>query len=112
MSYYEKINVSGYQRYSFTFILMHKWFKIILYTVDNYKEINYSTTVLLLLNMSFISGKVHSMKHHKTEVNSILKNVECGIMFESFLEEFQASDKIICYQIMQVPQNTSWNPGF
>lgn len=52
------------------------------------------------------------MKHHKTEVDTINKNVDCGLMFDGFDEEFTQEDKIICYKINQVPQKTSWDPGF
>lgn len=57
-------------------------------------------------------GKLKSMKHHKTEVDSINKNVDCGLMFDGFNEEFSSEDKIICYTINHVPQKTSWDPGF
>ncbi|KAK6640941.1 hypothetical protein RUM44_012639 [Polyplax serrata] len=57
-------------------------------------------------------GTVVSMKHHKTEVQTVHKNTECGLMFNSFTTEFKPSDKIICYNIEEVPQTTNWEPGY
>lgn len=57
-------------------------------------------------------GMLKSMKHHKSEVESIKKGVDCGLMLDGFEGEYLPNDKIVCYVIKDVPQRTSWNPGF
>ena len=61
--------------------------------------------------------KVSSMRHLKDEVESIKKEVECGLKFDgiSGLEglRFEAHDSIVCYEIKKIKQKTKWIPkGF
>ncbi|KAH8027590.1 hypothetical protein HPB51_007140 [Rhipicephalus microplus] len=58
------------------------------------------------------SGPLVSMRHLKNEVESIKKDVECGLMFQDANVRFQHGDVLVCYSIKQVPQETDWDPGF
>ncbi|KAL1416566.1 hypothetical protein MTO96_043394 [Rhipicephalus appendiculatus] len=58
------------------------------------------------------SGPLVSMRHLKNEVESIKKDVECGLMFQDPNVRFQHGDILVCYSIKQVPQETDWDPGF
>ncbi|XP_075556004.1 mitochondrial translation initiation factor 2 [Dermacentor variabilis] len=58
------------------------------------------------------SGPLISMRHLKNEVESIKKDVECGLMFQDPNVRFKHGDILICYSIKQVPQETDWDPGF
>lgn len=51
------------------------------------------------------------MKHLKNEVNSIKKDIECGLSFDNKIE-FQNGDLVVCYEIKKEQDKTSWNPGF
>lgn len=57
-------------------------------------------------------GKLESMRHLKNEVDSIKKDVECGLQFGDKAVEFQEGDTIQCYQLVNVNQETDWDPGF
>lgn len=57
-------------------------------------------------------GKLESMRHLKNEVDSIKKDVECGLQFGDKTIEFKAGDTIECYEIVMVNQQTDWDPGF
>lgn len=52
------------------------------------------------------------MRHLKNEVESIKKDVECGLQFNERTIEFQPGDTVICYDLKMVPQETHWDPGF
>lgn len=53
------------------------------------------------------------MKHEKSDVDTINKDVECGLMLENSEIEFIPGDKIVCYNPKSVAQVTDWNPpGF
>lgn len=53
-----------------------------------------------------------SLKHEKSDVDSIKKDVECGLMIEDPEIIFEPGDVIICYNPKSVAQVTDWNPGF
>uniref|UniRef100_A0A182J657 Uncharacterized protein n=1 Tax=Anopheles atroparvus TaxID=41427 RepID=A0A182J657_ANOAO len=55
---------------------------------------------------------LESMRHLKNEVDSIKKDVECGLRLDDQSLELQAGDTIVCYQINKQPQQTEWDPGF
>ncbi|XP_069672304.1 translation initiation factor IF-2, mitochondrial isoform X2 [Periplaneta americana] len=57
-------------------------------------------------------GLLESMRHLKNEVDSIKKDVECGLRLEDGTISFQPGDALICYEIKKEEQHTSWNPGF
>lgn len=52
------------------------------------------------------------MRHLKDEVESIKKDIECGLKFIDKKLDFLPGDTIICYHMVDVKQTTSWNPGF
>lgn len=57
-------------------------------------------------------GPLSSMRHLKNEVDSIKKDVECGLMLADSSVRFQHGDVLVCYTVKQVPQETDWDPGF
>ncbi|XP_026481994.1 translation initiation factor IF-2, mitochondrial-like isoform X2 [Ctenocephalides felis] len=57
-------------------------------------------------------GKLVSMRHVKTEVDTIKKDIECGLRFEDQSIEIKQGDRVVCYKVNHVPQFTEWNPGF
>ncbi|XP_037943309.1 translation initiation factor IF-2, mitochondrial-like, partial [Teleopsis dalmanni] len=57
-------------------------------------------------------GTLESMRHLKNEVDSIKKDVECGLRFKDINIIPQAGDTIICYATNAEPQLTDWDPGF
>ncbi|XP_063706680.1 translation initiation factor IF-2, mitochondrial isoform X2 [Culicoides brevitarsis] len=57
-------------------------------------------------------GELSSMRHLKNEVDSIKKDVECGLCFKDFNFEIMVGDTIICYEVLMKPQISDWDPGF
>ncbi|KMQ95956.1 translation initiation factor if- mitochondrial [Lasius niger] len=57
-------------------------------------------------------GKLVSMRHMKTETETIKTNVECGLRFEDSTLSFKTGDVLVCYQIGHKSQETDWDPGF
>ncbi|XP_075151259.1 mitochondrial translation initiation factor 2 [Haematobia irritans] len=57
-------------------------------------------------------GELESMRHLKNEVDSIKKDVECGLRFKDTKVVPQAGDVIVCYSTRTEPQKTDWDPGF
>lgn len=62
--------------------------------------------------MIYFAGKLSSMRHLKDEVDSIKKDVECGLQLEDKSVEVQAGDKVICYTMKTEKQSIEWNVGF
>ncbi|KAF7488691.1 Translation initiation factor IF-2 [Sarcoptes scabiei] len=65
--------------------------------------------------------KLVSIRHHKNEVDTIKKDLECGLMFEdNFIQtkqsetiRFQSQDVLVCYHLVDVKQKLHWTPkGF
>lgn len=52
------------------------------------------------------------MRHLKNEVESIKKDVECGLRLQDVTIVPQVGDTIICYITHMQPQVTDWDPGF
>ena len=53
------------------------------------------------------------MRHLKDEVNSVVKDKECGLGFEKLDAEFQMGDTIVCFSKKMVKQSIKWDPpGF
>lgn len=52
-----------------------------------------------------------TLKQHKDDVQTVQAGMECGLSAEGHAP-FRAGDVIICFQEVQVPQVTSWDPGF
>lgn len=57
-------------------------------------------------------GELASMRHLKNEVDSIKKDVECGLKLQDQSIEVQPGDTLVCYNIQMKPQTTDWDPGF
>ncbi|CRL07355.1 CLUMA_CG020333, isoform A [Clunio marinus] len=57
-------------------------------------------------------GQLESMRHLKTEVDTIKNNLECGLRFCKFDVEAKPGDTLTCYTIVQEAQETTWDPGF
>ncbi|XP_004530674.2 translation initiation factor IF-2, mitochondrial [Ceratitis capitata] len=57
-------------------------------------------------------GHLESMRHLKNEVDSIKKDVECGLRFKDPKILPQPGDTIICYTTRLEEQETDWDPGF
>lgn len=57
-------------------------------------------------------GRLASMKHLKNEVESIKKDVECGIRLEDPQVKFKPGDTLVCYRMKQVAQKIDWDTGF
>lgn len=52
------------------------------------------------------------MRHLKNEVDSVKKDVECGLQLDDRTIEFNPGDTLICYEVVSVEQETDWDPGF
>lgn len=52
------------------------------------------------------------MRHLKNEVDSIKKDVECGLRLADGTINFRAGDTLVCYDIRKEQQETKWDPGF
>lgn len=57
-------------------------------------------------------GPVESMRHLKTEVDSIKKDAECGLRLADISIQFTPGDTLICYVLKKQPQKIDWDPGF
>lgn len=52
------------------------------------------------------------MRHLKNEVDTVKKDVECGLKFADMEEKVENGDVIICYQLVKQAVETEWDPGF
>ncbi|EDW49131.1 translation initiation factor IF-2, mitochondrial isoform X1 [Drosophila sechellia] len=57
-------------------------------------------------------GPLDSMRHLKNEVDTIKKDVECGLRFRDTKVLPQAGDILQCYTTKMEAQQTDWDPGF
>lgn len=51
------------------------------------------------------------MKHFKDDVQTVKVGMECGLTVEGNTD-FLPGDVIICIEEVNMPQVTSWDPGF
>ncbi|XP_043273358.1 translation initiation factor IF-2, mitochondrial isoform X2 [Venturia canescens] len=63
-------------------------------------------------NRIIYEGKLASMRHLKSEVDSIKNGVECGLRFEDPNVSIEPGDTLICYRTYETPPETNWDPGF
>ncbi|NXD71306.1 IF2M factor, partial [Eolophus roseicapillus] len=56
-------------------------------------------------------GSLSSLRHLKDDVQVIKAGMDCGLSLDKNIE-FNIGDEIICYEEKEVPQTTSWDPGF
>lgn len=57
-------------------------------------------------------GELESMRHLKNEVDTVKKDIECGLRFADTTIVAQPGDTIISYAIQMENQTIDWNPGF
>uniref|UniRef100_A0A1A9ZFP7 Tr-type G domain-containing protein n=1 Tax=Glossina pallidipes TaxID=7398 RepID=A0A1A9ZFP7_GLOPL len=67
---------------------------------------------LLRDNEVLYDGSLESMRHLKNEVDTIKKDVECGLRLKDTKIVPQPSDVIVCYSTRTETQKTDWDPGF
>ncbi|KAK1875894.1 Translation initiation factor IF-2 mitochondrial, partial [Dissostichus eleginoides] len=56
-------------------------------------------------------GPLLALKHHKDEVQTVKLGMECGLSLDGEVE-FRAGDVVVCFEELETPQVTSWDPGF
>lgn len=57
-------------------------------------------------------GNLISMRHLKTEVDTIKKDLECGLQLNNKELIYHNGDSLICYEKKTEQQKTTWDPGF
>lgn len=57
-------------------------------------------------------GQMDSIRHLKNEVDTIKKDLECGLRLKAFEVLAKPGDVIVCYTVNKKPQETIWDPGF
>ncbi|CAG2217985.1 MTIF2 [Mytilus edulis] len=58
------------------------------------------------------NGPIVSLKHHKSEVETIKQDTECGLSISDNEIKFERGDVIICYRNYTAEQTLDWTPGF
>lgn len=60
------------------------------------------------------AGGLQSMRHLKSEVDSVKSGVECGLRLQADGDEVvpQNGDTLVCFMSRMVEQKTDWDPGF
>lgn len=58
------------------------------------------------------NGPIVSLKHHKSEVETIKQDTECGLSISDNEIQFERGDVIICYRNYTAEQTLDWTPGF
>nr|XP_046233681.1 translation initiation factor IF-2, mitochondrial [Scatophagus argus] len=56
-------------------------------------------------------GCLAALKHHKDDVQTVKVGVECGLSADGDAD-FRPGDVVVCFEEVDTPQVTSWNPGF
>lgn len=56
-------------------------------------------------------GSLAALKHHKDDVQTVKTGMECGLSADGDVD-FRAGDVIECFEVLETPQVTSWDPGF
>lgn len=64
------------------------------------------------LDQILCDGPLLSMRHLKNEVDSIKRDVECGLKLEDQAVDPEPGDVLICYTTKFEVQTTDWDPGF
>ena len=59
-----------------------------------------------------IAGPVSSLRHFKSEVDTVKTNVECGLCFEDKDIEPQPGDIVYCFTMKEVEQQLDWELDF
>lgn len=56
-------------------------------------------------------GSLVALKHHKDDVQAVKAGMECGLSADGDVD-FSPGDVIVCFEELDSPQVTSWDPGF
>ncbi|XP_037545578.1 translation initiation factor IF-2, mitochondrial [Nematolebias whitei] len=56
-------------------------------------------------------GSLSALKHLKDDVQSVKTGMDCGLSADRDVD-FRTGDIIVCFEEVEVPQTTSWDPGF
>ncbi|XP_034534174.1 translation initiation factor IF-2, mitochondrial [Notolabrus celidotus] len=56
-------------------------------------------------------GSLAALKHHKDDVQTVKTGMECGLSALGHAD-FRAGDVVVCFEEVNAPQVTSWDPGF
>ncbi|XP_058495932.1 translation initiation factor IF-2, mitochondrial isoform X2 [Solea solea] len=58
-------------------------------------------------------GSVLALRHHRDVVPTVKAGMECGLSTDEGEDvDFRPGDVIVCFENVERPQVTSWNPGF
>lgn len=55
---------------------------------------------------------LESLRHIKTEVDTIKNGVECGVRLKDPEIGFQPGDTLVCFKLVDKKQECDWDPGF
>ncbi|KAF8773635.1 Translation initiation factor IF-2 like protein [Argiope bruennichi] len=88
-----------------------KHFNVIYHLIADMKT-EISSRLPLVEEEDVLGEALPSLRHEKSDVESIKKDVECGLMVEDPEVSFEPGDTIICYNPKSVAQETDWSPGF
>ena len=61
---------------------------------------------------TLFEGNLHSLKHHKDEVDLIEQGKECGLRLSDSTINVMSGDTVICYELRPATRTTLWSPGF
>lgn len=67
---------------------------------------------LIVHNYFLHLGSIASLRHVKTEVNSMKHGTECGLMLGDSSIPVKLGDTIVCFKRTLVQKPLEWNPGF
>ncbi|CAJ1052747.1 translation initiation factor IF-2%2C mitochondrial [Xyrichtys novacula] len=56
-------------------------------------------------------GSLAALKHHKDDVQTVKTGMECGLSAVDH-GDFRPGDVIVCFEEVDTPQLTTWDPGF
>ncbi|KAM6939916.1 translation initiation factor IF-2, mitochondrial [Xenentodon cancila] len=56
-------------------------------------------------------GCLSALRHHKDDVQTVKTGMECGLSADDDMD-FRVGDAIVCFEDVDMPQVTSWDPGF
>ncbi|XP_029904608.1 translation initiation factor IF-2, mitochondrial [Myripristis murdjan] len=56
-------------------------------------------------------GSLSALRHHKDDVQAVKVGMECGLSVDAAVD-FRVGDVIVCYEELEAPQATAWDPGF
>lgn len=79
-------------------------------SVNHYFEFNQIRSALTEEYIFTRLGGLVSMKHLKNEVESIKKDVECGLQLNDKYVAPEEGDTIICYTLKREKPKIDWNP--